>query len=69
MYRNADIPCCIVYGEKDETGLHQISNEYLMEIPNCKVHMIENGPHACYLKQHNTTFHKIMLDFLNEIDK
>lgn len=68
MYKGLYLPTCIVYGENDETGLHRVSNEYLMEIPECKVNMIENGPHACYLKSYKEEFHEIMIKFLDEIE-
>eukprot|EP01084_Bolivina_argentea_P057860 105672_1 len=68
LYKKVTVPTCIVYGENDETGLHHISNKYLMQIPNHKQNMIEGAPHACYLKSNADEFHKIMIDFVNELE-
>eukprot|EP01084_Bolivina_argentea_P057859 105671_1 len=68
LYKKVNTPTCIVYGENDETGLHDISNKYLMQIPNYKEFMIENGPHACYLKTNAQKFHEIMIDFMDELE-
>merc|ERR1712228_462113 len=67
QFKGTHIPTCVVYGEHDETGLHTISNEYLLEIPNRREHQMDGAPHACYLKSNAKKFHKIMIDFLDEI--
>ena len=67
-YQQLSIPTCIIYGQRDETGLHNISNAYLSEIPNSEQFMIEDGAHACYLKSNAKQFHQIMIDFLDRIE-
>merc|ERR1712154_513684 len=67
QFKSTHMPSCIVYGENDETGLHTTSNEYLLQIPNRREHQMDGAPHACYLKSNAKKFHKIMIDFLDEI--
>eukprot|EP01083_Nonionella_stella_P301311 1032966_1 len=68
LFKTIDIPTCIVYGENDETGLHNESNSCFVQIPKHKQFMIANAPHACYLKSNANEFHDIMLNFIDELE-
>lgn len=67
QFKGTHIPTCVIYGEHDETGLHRISNEKLLQIPNRREHQIDGAPHACYLKSNAKEFHKLMIGFLDEV--
>ena len=65
-YEKLSIPMLVLFGEKDQTMLHQTSLDSLQLVPHRKIYMIRNSSHACYI-DHPPTFHKLLLQFLERV--
>ena len=65
-YKKLSVPMLVLFGEKDETMLHESSLDSLWYVPNRKIYMIKNTTHACYV-DHPPTFHKLLLEFLHRV--
>lgn len=65
-YKKLSAPLLVLFGEKDETMLHESSLDSLWYVPNRKIYMIKNTTHACYV-DHPPTFHKLLLEFLHRV--
>ena len=66
-YKKLSVPMLILFGEKDQTMLHESSLDSLWYVPNRKIYMIKNTTHACYV-DHPPTFHKLLIEFLNRVE-
>lgn len=66
-YKKLSVPMLILFGEKDETMLHESSLDSLWYVPNRKIYMIKNTTHACYV-DHPPTFHKLLIEFLHRVE-
>lgn len=66
-YKKLSVPMLILFGEKDQTMLHESSLDSLWYVPNRKIYMIKNTTHACYV-DHPPTFHKLLLEFLHRVN-
>ena len=65
-YSSLKIPTMIIYGRRDlEFG--EQSASYLQNIPDSKIHIMQDSSHACYL-QNPDEFHGVLLNFLHEIE-
>ena len=66
-YKKLSVPLLILFGEKDQTMLHESSLDSLWYVPNRKIYMIKNTTHACYV-DHPPTFHKLLIEFLHRVE-
>ena len=66
-YKKLSVPMLILFGEKDQTMLHESSLDSLRYVPNGQIQMIKNTTHACYV-DHPPTFHKYLIEFLHRVE-
>lgn len=65
-YRKLTVPLLVMFGEKDDTMLKPSSLDSLFYVPQRKIYMIKNTTHSCYV-DHPPTFHKLLLQFLDQL--
>ena len=66
-YKKLSVPMLILFGENDQTMLHESSLDSLWYVPDRKIYMIKNTTHACYV-DHPPTFHKLLIQFLHRVE-
>ncbi len=63
-FRAVDIPCLLVWGDKDTVSPRRNAEILHQELPDSRLVIVEDASHPCYLNQPDT-WHRELLSFLD----